>query len=221
MFTGLIETIGTITNISRQSEVVLLEIEAPQIAVELKPGDSVAVSGACLTVVKRGAASFTAEMMQETVKVTKFSVIKAGARVNLERAMRADSRFDGHFVAGHVDGRAEVTEIENYGRTRKYLFSADRALTAAMIPKGSVAIDGVSLTLIDVTAEGFSVGIIPTTLTDSTISDLKKGDVVNIETDMIGKYIIKLLSTGMAGADTGGSANKTLTWDNLAAFGWI
>lgn len=221
MFTGLIETIGTITNISRQSEVVLLEIEAPLIAGDLKPGDSVAVSGTCLTVVKRGAASFTAEMMQETIQVTKFSAIKAGARVNLERAVRADSRFDGHFVAGHVDGRAEVTEIEDYGRTRKYLFSTDRALAAAMIPKGSVAIDGVSLTLIDVTAEGFSVGIIPTTLTDSTISDLKKGDVVNIETDMIGKYIIKLLSTGTTEADMGGSANKTLTWDKLAEFGWI
>lgn len=221
MFTGLIETIGVITGVSRQGEVVLLDISAPDISGELKRGDSVAVSGACLTVVSKNSASFTAEMMQETVRVTKFNGIKAGTRVNLERAMRADSRFDGHFVAGHVDGTARVAEIEDYGRTRKYTFSAGRELTSVMIEKGSVAIDGVSLTLTDVGEESFSVGIIPTTLSDSTVSDLKKGDTVNIETDMIGKYIIKLLSTGTAGKEQAGGAKNTLTWDKLAECGWI
>lgn len=211
---------GVITGVSRQGDVVLLEISAPDIAGELKPGDSVAVSGACLTVVSRNSASFTAEMMQETVRVTKFEGVKAGLRVNLERAMRADSRFDGHFVAGHVDGTARVAEIEDYGRTRKYTFSAAAELTAAMIEKGSVAIDGVSLTLTEVGEGGFSVGIIPTTLSDSTISELRKGEVVNIETDMLGKYIIKLFGTGTAGKDQTG-AKKTLTWDKLAECGWI
>lgn len=221
MFTGLIETVGAITNIARRAEVTLLEISAPAIAAELKPGDSVAVSGACLTVVRYDAASFTAEMMQETERVTKFSGIKTGTRVNLERAMRADSRFDGHFVAGHVDGTAITAAIEDYGSTRKYTFSTDSALTALMISKGSVAVDGVSLTLIDVADGSFSVGIIPTTLADSTISDLKKGDIVNIETDMIGKYIIKLLKTGTAGRERDGTAKETLTWDKLAEYGWI
>lgn len=221
MFTGLIETIGVITGVSRQGEVALLEISAPDIAGELKLGDSVAVSGACLTVVSRNSASFTAEMMRETVRVTKFNGVKAGLRVNLERAMRADSRFDGHFVAGHVDGTARVAEIEDYGRTRKYTFSAAGELTAAMIEKGSVAIDGVSLTLIDVGDDSFSVGIIPATLSYSTISDLKKGETVNIETDMIGKYIIKLLSTATTGNEQAGGAKKTLTWDKLAECGWI
>lgn len=221
MFTGLIETMGVITGISSQAEVVLLEVNAPLIAGELKQGDSVSVSGACLTVVKQDIVSFTAEMMRETVQVTKFSGMRTGTRVNLERAMRADSRFDGHFVAGHVDGTARVEAIEDYTRTRKYIFSADSGLTAVMIAKGSVAIDGISLTLIDVADGGFSVGIIPTTLSASTISELKKGYIVNIETDMIGKYIIKLLSTGMAGKGQGGGAKNTLTWDKLAEYGWV
>lgn len=221
MFTGLIETIGVITGVSRQGEVVLLEISAPDIAGGLKLGDSVAVSGACLTVVSRNDTSFTAEMMQETMRVTKFNGMRTGSRVNLERAMRADARFDGHFVAGHVDGTASVAGIEDYGRTRKYTFSAGKELTAVMIEKGSVAIDGVSLTLTDVGEDSFSVGIIPATLSDSTISDLKKGEAVNIETDMIGKYIIKLLSNGTAGKEQTGGAKKTLTWDKLAECGWI
>lgn len=221
MFTGLIEAVGVISGVSRQGEVVLLEISAPEIAGALKPGDSVAVSGACLTVVSRNDTSFTAEMMQETVRVTKFSGIRAGTSVNLERAMRADSRFDGHFVAGHVDGIAVVDCIEDYGRTRKYTFSAEKELTAVMIEKGSVAVDGVSLTLTGVGDDCFSVGIIPTTLSDSTISNLKKGEAVNIETDMIGKYIIKLLGTGAAGKEQAGGAKTTLTWDKLAECGWI
>lgn len=221
VFTGLIETVGIIVNISRQDEIVRLEIDAPAIAGELRLGDSVDVSGACLTVVKKDEVRFSVEMMQETVSVTKFRNLKVGSRVNLERALRAGSRLDGHYVAGHVDGIAEVSEIENYGNTRKYFFSADKSLTGVMITKGSVAIDGVSLTLINVTDTGLSVGIIPSTLSDTTISELKKGDLVNIETDMLGKYIAKLLSSAIAGAGTDGGVKSPLSWDKLAQYGWI
>lgn len=221
MFTGLIETIGTIANISRRDEIVLLEIDAPAIAGELRLGDSVDVSGACLTVVKKDSARFSVEMMQETVNVTKFRDLKVGARVNLERALRVDSRLDGHLVAGHVDSMAEVLAIEDYGKTRKYFFSADKVLACAMIAKGSVAIDGVSLTIIDVTDNSFSVGIIPSTLSGTTISELKKGDFVNIETDMIGKYIAKMLSSGAQSGKTGDGVENSLTWDKLAQYGWM
>lgn len=218
MFTGLIETTGIIDNISQRDEVVQLEISAPLIAGELKLGESVAVSGACLTVTKKDEVRFAVEMMQETVATTKFHSLKTGSKVNLERALRMDSRLDGHMVAGHVDGTAEVSGTEIYGRTRKYIFSAGEELLCGMIPKGSVAIDGVSLTLIEAGNGSFSVGIIPTTLTDTTIADLKKGDIVNIETDMIGKYIMKLLSAGSEEKESGDKS--LLTWDKLAGYGW-
>lgn len=219
MFTGLVETTGVIGNISRQGEVVMLEISAPKIAGDLKLGDSVSISGACLTVTKIDGCSFTVEMMEETVRATKFAALRTGAKVNLERALCLGSRLDGHLVAGHVDGVAEVAEIENYGRTRKYLFSADGALLRGMIPKGSVAVDGISLTLIDAGETAFSVGIIPTTLADTTIANLKKGDIVNIETDMIGKFVLKLLNSSLPGAESA-REESSLTWEKLAELGW-
>lgn len=222
MFTGLIETVGTISGISRLEEVVLLEISAAGIAGYLKPGDSVAVSGACLTVVKRCGGGFTVDMMSETVRATKFSHLKIGSRVNLERALSLDSRLDGHLVAGHVDGVAEVAEIEVYGRTRKYIFTAGEEILRGIIAKGSVAVDGVSLTVIDAGKTGFSVGIIPTTLADTTISDLKRGDCVNIETDMIGKYVMKFLGPGLSSEkEAGDGTQRSLSWDKLAKYGWI
>lgn len=218
MFTGLIETTGIISNISQKGDVVQMEISAPLIAGELKPGDSVAVSGVCLTVVKNDGDRFVVEMMRETVSVTKFRDLKKGSKVNLERALRMDSRLDGHMVAGHVDGTAVVSEIDIYGRTRKYIFNAGKELIAEMIPKGSVAVDGVSLTLIDAWNISFSVGIIPTTLADTTIADLKKGDIVNIETDMVGKYVMKLLNANAEKNEL--DENNSLTWDKLAQYGW-
>lgn len=220
MFTGLIETIGMISGISQRDDVVRLRVSAPAIAGELKTGDSVSVSGACLTVVEQGDTSFCVEMMEETLRATKFHNLRIGDKVNLERALRLNSRLDGHLVAGHVDGTAEVAEIEVYGGTRKYIFTAGRGLLTAMIPKGSAAIDGVSLTLIDVGEDSFSVGIIPTTFSDTTIADFKKGDIVNIETDMIGKFVLKLLSAGTAEEERAGGANDSLTWDKLAEYGW-
>ena len=176
MFTGLIETIGTVISLQPKGDVWLLSVAAPAISPELRLGDSVAISGACSTVVKCDAASFSVEIMEETRKRTKLGSLSIGTKVNLERAMRLDSRLDGHLVAGHVDGLAEVVKIEPQPRTRKYYFAAAPEILSGIVEKGSVCVDGVSLTVIDSGGGLFSVGVIPTTLADTTITSLKVGD---------------------------------------------
>ena len=155
MFTGLIETVGTVVTITPLGDVTELSIYAPAIAPELRHGDSVAISGACQTVTFKDANSFKVQMMPETLARTKLGGLRTGARVNLERAMRLDTRVDGHLVAGHVDGVAEVSKIEALNDTRKIYFTADERLLDGIVEKGSVTVDGVSLTVIDAEAEFF------------------------------------------------------------------
>ena len=221
MFTGLIETIGIISAIHPRGDVWQIDIEAPKIAGELRLGDSVSVSGACSTVVRSDNRSFSIEIMEETRKKTKLGNFKSGSAVNLERAMRVDSRLDGHIVSGHIDGLARVEKIETYPETRKYYFSAGQDLISGIVSKGSVAIDGISLTVIDVTTNNFSVGIIPTTISETTLSELKEGDAVNIETDILGKYITKFLKTRFSDTAEGGEMKNSLTWDKLVKYGWV
>ena len=221
MFTGLIETIGKVAAIHPRGDVWQLDIEAPKIAGELRLGDSVSVSGACSTVVRSDSRSFSIEIMEETRMKTKLGNLKSGSAVNLERAMRVDSRLDGHIVSGHIDGLAEVHKIEMFPETRKYYFNAPQDILSGIVPKGSVAIDGISLTVIDVTQSTFSVGIIPTTISETTLSELKEGDAVNIETDMLGKYITKFLETRFSNSDMGGEMKNSLTWDKLVKYGWV
>lgn len=220
MFTGLIETIGTVSAIHPKGDIWQIDIEAPKIAGELRIGDSVSVSGACSTVIRFDSRSFSIEIMEETRKRTKLSTLKSGSRVNLERAMRLDSRLDGHIVSGHIDGLAKVMKIEADPKTRKYFFMADPMILSGIVSKGSVAVDGISLTVIDVDADLFSVGVIPTTISDTTLSELKEGDAVNIETDMIGKYITKFLNARFSGADSSEEMKNSLTWDKLVKYGW-
>ena len=220
MFTGLIETIGIISAIHPRGDVWQIDIEAPKIAGELRLGDSVSVSGACSTVVRSDNRSFSIEIMEETRKKTKMGALSVGSKVNLERAMRLDSRLDGHMVSGHIDGLAEVYKTEVYPETRKYFFKAPIELLSGIVPKGSVAIDGISLTVIDVDEEMFSVGIIPTTISETTLSELKTGDPVNIETDILGKYISKFLEARFSEARDGTEMKNSLTLDKLAKYGW-
>ena len=152
MFTGLIETVGTLSAIHPKDDVWKLDIVAPKIAGELRIGDSVSISGACSTVVRSDSRSFSVEIMEETRIRTKLGSLRSGSRVNLERAMRLDSRLDGHIVSGHIDGLAYVSKIEISPKTRKYYFEAPPELSDR---RGSVAIDGISLTVIDVDAEAF------------------------------------------------------------------
>lgn len=221
MFTGLIEAIGTVSAIHPRNDVWRLDIEAPTISKELRMGDSVAVSGACSTVVSFDSRSFGIEIMEETRKKTKLGALSVGSHVNLERAMRLDSRLDGHIVSGHIDGLAEVLKTEIYPETRKYFFKAPPELLSGIVSKGSVAIDGISLTVIDVDEEMFSVGIIPTTISETTLSELKAGDPVNIETDVLGKYISKFLESRFSGARENTEMKNSLTWDKLVKYGWV
>lgn len=217
MFTGLIETVGTVKAVAKKSsDIWLIEIEAPEISSELRIGDSVSVLGACLTVVSFNSSSFSVEMMDETMHRTKLGNLKSGSKVNLERAMRIDARLDGHIVAGHVDGTATVIKADRSYKTIKFFFGCGKTLLEGIVPKGSVAIDGVSLTVIDVTDRYFSVELIPTTISKTTLSDLKQGDTVNIETDIIGKYVIKII----VNIKDNDSPKESLTWDKLSSYGW-
>lgn len=220
MFTGLIETIGTVKSISPKGEVIEVTVEAPSIASELHLGDSVSLSGVCSTVTFRDTRVFKVELMPETQKRTKFGFARTGTKLNLERAMRADSRLDGHMVAGHVDGMCVVRDIETLGLTKKIYFTGGEEILSGIVEKGSVTVDGVSLTVIDAADDFFSVGVIPVTLAETTIGLLKTGDTVNIETDMIGKYIKKFISAAYGSKNDGEKVKNTLTWDKLTEYGW-
>lgn len=220
MFTGLIETVGTVISILPEGDVWRLSVEAPSIAPQLSLGDSVCVSGACNTVVSADMRSFAVEMMEETRKRTKLGTLKPGALVNLERAMRLDSRLDGHLVAGHVDGLAELTKVESQPRTKKLYFSAEPSILSGIVEKGSVCLDGVSLTVIDAEDKFFSVGVIPTTLAATSLAGLAVGGLVNVETDMIGKYVMKFMKEKFSGQDKSQEMKNSLTWDKLVEYGW-
>jgi riboflavin synthase len=216
MFTGLIETIGTVKSVHRQSDIWGIEISAPLLSAELHNGDSISVAGACQTVVSHNAESFMVEAMDETLKRTTFGNFRNGTKVNLERAMRFDSRIDGHIVAGHVDCTSRVLKIEQHKNTKKYFFSVSSDIITGIVEKGSVAIDGVSLTVIDVSCDAFSVELIPITITETTIALLKAGETVNIETDIVGKYIQKLITAKFSDKEM----KDKITWNKLAKYGW-
>ncbi len=219
MFTGLIETVGKIAGITKKTNIIELSISSSEISSELAVGDSVSISGVCLTVTRISSGSFIVSMIPETWHRTTLGSSSAGYEVNLERALPVSGRLDGHIVSGHVDGVAEVIEVVKDGRSSTMTFKAESSLLEHMVPKGSIAIEGVSLTLIDVSSESFSVGIIPTTLKVTTLGTLKKGDHVNIETDILAKYVYKSIKrlTGSTNPDT---ENADLTWDKLAGYGW-
>ena len=202
MFTGLVEAVGTVVDFRRTGDVFRLSMDCPQFASELFSGQSVAVSGACLSVVALRGSVFDVEMMPETVTKTRFSSISKGDRVNLERAMKLDSRLEGHLVLGHVDGTAVLETLSGSTQTRKAWFHTSNDVARLIVAKGSVAIDGVSLTVIDVEASRFSIGLIPTTLENCTLGELKSGESVNVETDIVGKYVERLLGSKKPGGLT-------------------
>lgn len=218
MFTGLVETVGTVRVFQREGAVFRLSIAAPSIAPELAMGQSVSVSGACLSVVALCGDGFDVEMMPETVERTWFGdTLRPGTPVNLERAVRLGDRLDGHLVLGHVDGTAVLRETRGDGRTREAFFSAGPELLRGVVPKGSVALDGVSLTVIDVFdgRSAFSVGLIPTTLRSCTLGALRVGAAVNLETDILGKYVERLL-----GGPTSSGARGRLSLEELRELGY-
>ncbi|MDD4364641.1 MAG: riboflavin synthase [Synergistales bacterium] len=220
MFTGLIEEVGRVLSVRTRFDIVLLEVEAPVISPHLCFGESVAVCGACLTVTNRGTSRFTAEMMPETVRRTRLSEISVGERVNLERALSLQGRLDGHIVQGHVDSVGVVRRFEREGAAAHLWVDLDAEMLPEIVPKGSVAVDGVSLTVIDVDKGGFSVGLIPTTQAETTIGDLVPGKKVNIETDILAKYVRRMLGARQKG-DGKRQEASSLTADRLRELGWL
>jgi len=200
MFTGIIEGSGRIAAIQSTGQGDRLTVEAEYSLSQSKIGDSISVNGACLTAVRIDDRRFEVDVSPETLKTTIFDRAKVGDRVNLERAMRFSDRIDGHLVSGHIDGTGVVKRREMQGNAIVVTIEAAESLTRYMIAKGSVAIDGISLTINSCEPGSFSVSIIPHTAKMTTISIKKQGDRVNIETDMIGKYVERFL-TGTGSPD--------------------
>ena len=201
MFTGIIEEVGTVQQIRMGAASCVLTVAAEKILTDVHIGDSIAVNGTCLTVCEFHAKQFSADVMPETMRRTNLGKLSPASRVNLERAMPANGRFGGHIVSGHIDGTGTVKSLKREDNAVWVTVAADSALLRYIVEKGSVAIDGISLTVARVTAQDFAVSVIPHTGAETTLLTRKPGDTVNLECDIIAKYVEKL--TGGA-AGTGG-----------------
>ena len=189
MFTGIIQTTGKVTNITDDQ----ITIEAGDLTNELKTGSSIAIDGICLTTTEVRNGQFTADFMPETAQKTTLSNQKIDGSVNLELAMRADGRFEGHMVSGHVEGMGTLTKVDNDRNSKLLTIQIPDELTKYVIKKGSIAINGISLTVIDIQNSQITVGIIPHTWKMTNLHLLNIGDKVNVETDMMAKYIAKMI----------------------------
>ncbi len=201
MFTGLVEEIGTVVSARGAGEYRLISLRAPKVADSLRPGDSLSVNGACQTVVRVQGSVISVEALSETLAKTNLGTLRSGSVVNLERPLTPESRFDGHIVQGHVDGQGRVTEIRRAGEGYYLTVDLPEELAAGCIPQGSIAVDGISLTIATLADTRVTVNVIPTTWRETTLSARKVGDPVNIETDVIGRYVFRYLETaGLLGA---------------------
>jgi riboflavin synthase len=197
MFTGLVETLGLVQGVRAEGPGRRLTLSAP--LDDLSLGDSVAVNGCCLTVVEVTADGFSFEAGPETLQLTNLGELAVGDRINLERSLRLGDRLGGHLVTGHVDGLGRIAERRRDGDWELIWFSCPPALAEQMAPKGSVAVDGISLTLVEVRADAFSVALIPHTLAVTTLGFKQVGAAVNLETDLLAKYVWKCLRSGERG----------------------
>ncbi len=193
MFTGIIETVGSVTGLEARGELTEIAIEAGGVAEGVRIGDSVSVSGACLTVTGAGGSQLCFEAVKATLEKTALGDLQLGSRVNLERALRADARLDGHIVQGHVDGTGRVRALERQGEDVRLVVECSAEVAQYLVPKGSVAVDGVSLTVVGARDTGFDVALIPHTLAITTLGERQPGDRVNLEADVLGKYVKRYL----------------------------
>lgn len=196
MFTGIIEEIGHVNSVKKGVSSAVLSINSSHVLEGTKLGDSIAVNGVCLTVTSMGKDYFTADVMHETLNRSSLGKLSAGKNVNLERAMASDGRFGGHIVSGHIDGTGTISNISKDDNAVWYTIETDKAVLKYIVEKGSIAIDGISLTVASVGENDFKVSIIPHTRQQTTLSERKVGDVVNLENDIVGKYIERFLSFG-------------------------
>lgn len=196
MFTGLVEELGTVVTLEERGPGVRLTVDGPLVATDARLGDSIAINGCCLTVVDLAGSRLGFDAGSETLSRTNLGRLKPGSRVNLERALRAGDRLGGHYVTGHIDAVGRLDERRDEADWSFFWFRVAPQLTRQMASKGSVAVDGVSLTLVDVEDERFSVALIPHTLAVTTLGSRAVGDEVNIETDLLAKYVERQLQTG-------------------------
>lgn len=200
MFTGIIEEVGKVLSVAVGARSASLTIEGNRIFEDVKLGDSIAVNGVCLTVNafakkgKDGGGSFTADVMSETLRRSTLGQLRPGSSVNLERAMPADGRFGGHIVTGHIDGTGTLTNIREDDNARWLTVSVSKDILRFVVEKGSIGMDGISLTVASVGEDSFAVSIIPHTTKMTTLGQKKVGDLINLENDIIGKYVEKLLA---------------------------
>ncbi|HEY2414563.1 MAG TPA: riboflavin synthase [Pirellulaceae bacterium] len=199
MFTGLVEELASVEKIvpdaNKRIKALRFVIQAPLVAKDARIGDSVAVNGCCLTVVKKNRGVLEFEAGSETLSRTNLGRLKSKSRVNLERSLQLGERLGGHLVTGHIDGQALLLKRRDEGEWSHFIFRTDTRLMRQMVNKGSVAVDGVSLTVVEASADRFSVALIPHTLAHTTLGSLEIGDAVNIETDLLAKYVQRQLQT--------------------------
>lgn len=214
MFTGIIEEVGTVRRVSTGAAYGTIDIQASTVLEGTKLGDSIAVNGVCLTVISLSSDGFTADVMAETMRRSALGQLRSGSKVDLERAMAADGRFGGHIVSGHIDGVGTIREMKHEGNAVWVTITASAAILRGIVEKGSIAIDGISLTVAAVDDTSFSVSVIPHTGAQTILLDKKPGDPVNLENDIIGKYVQRFLEPAPK-AET-----SNITMEFLAKYGF-
>lgn len=226
MFTGIIEELGTVKALSMAGKSGTIAISAKKVLEKTKIGDSIAVNGVCLTVTTLKPDGFTADVMAETIRRSSLGSLNPGSKVNLERAMAADGRFGGHIVSGHIDGTGTITEFRKEENAVWVRIEASPAIMNLIVEKGSICIDGISLTVATVSKTDFQVSVIPHTGEETTLLKKVPGDKVNLENDVVGKYVQKLLGIAHVSEDNNeenknsGSPKTGLTMDMLKEFGF-
>lgn len=215
MFTGIVEEIGQVESIQRGKQSAILTIRAKTVLEGTKIGDSIAVNGVCLTVTSLLSDRFSADVMHETLNRSSLAGLRRGGTVNLERAMAANGRFGGHIVAGHIDGTGRITQVKKDDNAVWYTIQASPQILRYIVEKGSIAVDGISLTVARVDTDSFAISAIPHTVAQTVLRDRKEGDLVNLENDIIGKYVEKLLTPAPES-----QASEGITLDFLARHGF-
>ena len=216
MFTGIIEEIGSVGHIANGE----LHINAGKVLQGTLIGDSIAVNGVCLTVTRMTGNGFVANVMPETLRRSNLGKLSVNSMVNLERAMAANGRFGGHIVSGHIDGIGEILHKKDEGNAVIISITADKAILDLIVEKGSIAVDGISLTVVTVTDSNFSVSLIPHTAKETTLLSKGIGDTVNLENDIVGKYVNKLLNNITLNKDSSSEKESRITMEFLAENGF-
>ncbi|MFT4413164.1 riboflavin synthase [Fredinandcohnia humi] len=218
MFTGIVEEIGKIKAINGSKDSIVMAISARQIMKDVNLGDSIAVNGVCLTVTSFTSEGFTVDVMPETVKSTSLRTLQQNHPVNLERAMAANGRFGGHFISGHVDGIGKIVRKNRQSNAVYYEIEIPEELRHYIIMKGSIAVDGTSLTVFGLTNNTFTISLIPHTLSETILSEKGTGDIVNIECDMLGKYVSHFIQHS---SESTGTKKSSITAGFLEKHGFM